>query len=203
MYPIYIFGTGGAGVSLVIWMIKKMVNPSYPIDNPISPEYNAHSQPLLPHWGFDNKTAEEILQGCPEQEQILHCEPNINTWGKTPTKSTIVIRADSKEELQKIAVLRKHKIDIYQNEKVQSLYESLLDNLYVTMTIPGAFNITFSQLASYDIENLLTDLCKFLGIKDLSAMPDVIAIHKIWQEGNDLLLNNYMSEFNLGEVPND
>jgi hypothetical protein len=204
MYPIYIFGTGGTGVSMLIWMIKKIINPDYFVDDPISNLYNAHNQPLLQHWGVNNDSLDKILSGAPEKERIVHCEPNSQTWGKTPPKSTIVISAKNTEDLQKIAVLRKCKIDIYHDMNLNTLYNLLLENSYTSMSIPDAFNMSTDQLITRNIEPLIVDLCSFLDVENTLAKSNIIDVHSKWQDGNELLFNQYMSKFNkIGEVQND
>lgn len=200
--PILVWGTKGLGCSMLIWIIKKLRDPKYFIDDPIDPEtFSAHRQPRTVHW-FGDVPLPEFIQnsGVPEIEQIYHCEPNFKTfnhYNKSPQDyKSIVIYAASVIELQQIAVLQKYK-DPPLDYSIQDLFQFLcIDDVYIKKGLPHSLNISFSEFFTDDITELLHTLTSFLEIDPTTCNFDAIkTIHYKWYCGSKQLLVGQLDKF--------
>ena len=190
-HPIFVWGGGGKCCSMIIWIIKKLINPNYTVDNPIDEFFTAHGQPLNPHW-FGEIPLDDYLNKH-HVEKIYHCEPLHVTWGKTSNYKNIVVIATTDEEMKQVAIFKKYKIKEFQNQDLKNSYHVIKKDYYVDKQLDGALNITVSDIFTKEIMPTIEHLVNYLNLpqKDYKKIVDV---HKIWYNFNYQLFISHIQE---------
>lgn len=196
--PILVWGTKGTCCSMLIWIIKKLSDPEYFVENPINASGAAHNQPMPEHW-YGNTLLEDVINGSdiPLFERVYHCEPTSVTWTQGLEYKSIAVHASTRKELQQIAVFQKYKnydhltttLDI----SIRDLYRVVESNSYVRQPKPGALNFTVGDINNKDIHPVLEQICKYLEIPVNTKSIDIITkVHSLWVDGNNNLLNKHL-----------
>jgi len=190
-HPIFVWGGGGKCCSIIIWIIKKLINPNYTVDNPIDEFFTAHGQPLNPHW-FGEIPLDDYLSKH-HVEKIYHCEPLYTTWGKTLNYKNIVVTATTDEEIKQVAIFKKYKIKEFQNQDLKNSYHVIKKDYYVDKQLDGALNITVSDIFTKEIMPTIEHLVNYLNLPQRDY-EKIVNIHKIWYNFNYQLFISHIQE---------
>ena len=189
--PIFVWGGGGKCCSILIWIIKKIINPDYAVENPIDELFTAHNQPLNPHW-FGKIPLDDFLKKN-HLEKIYHCEPLYATWGKTLNYKNIVVTATTDEEMKQVAIFKKYKIKEFQDQDLKNFYLKIKNDYYVSKQLDGALNLSVSDIFTEDIMRTIEQLTNYLNLPQ-QEYQKIIDIHKIWYNANYQLIISHMKE---------
>jgi len=188
--PILVYGAPGAGASIIIWTIKKILHPDYPVEDPIDQYLSAHGQPLLSHWFGDLDEMTQILSKAPAREKIIHCELNPKTRAYGQNHITFVVYFEDDLDIVQATSLAKRKIPKYIDFDWEDV-KSIVSKGLCSSTLPDALNIPFKQLFYGDLEILLNNIAEHLNVSNITNLPTLTAAHDKWRRGNQTILTNF------------
>ena len=185
--PIIVYGAPGAGASMLIWIIKRLCNVNYHIEDPLDELGTAHGQPLLSHW-FGDDTVFDAFKNEPEQEQVVHAALTSNTIGKLGEYCSFSIYFEDQIDVEETAVLCYNKIPWWQDKTLKEIAGHLMDNKLSHSIYNNCCNISVKTMFHSEAENLVDLVAQHLGINaqhDTNNYKLICNVIERWREGNN------------------
>lgn len=185
--PIIVFAAPGAGASMLIWIIKRLRNENYHIDDPLDELGTAHGQPLLPHWYGDDAVFDAFKHE-PEQEQVVHAALTNKTIAKLGDYCSFSIYFEDQVDVDNTAVLCYNKIPWWQDETLKDIADHLADNKLSHSTYSNCCNISVKTMLYGEAEHLVELVAQHLCINaqhDKNNYKLICNVIQRWREGNN------------------
>lgn len=194
--PIIVYGAPGAGASMLIWIIKRLRDATYDVDDPLDDLGTAHNQPLLPHWFGDEKEF-STLYNCPEREQVIHAALTLFTKDKISDHCSFSIYFEDDVDVNDTAILCHYKIPRFSRQKFEEIVNHLVyDNELSHLTYNNCCNIPLKTMLYRPVEDLLELVGQYLKVdpQNNSDNYNLICniVHK-WRVGNQEILKKHSS----------
>jgi len=194
--PIIVYGAPGAGASMLIWIIKRLRDTTYAVNNPLDNLGTAHNQPLLPHWFGSNKEF-DTFSNCPEKEQVVHAALTLFTKDKIEDHCSFSIYFEDDVDVNDTAILCHYKIPRFSNQNFEEIVNHLVnDNELSHLTHGSCCNIPLKTMLYRPVEDLLELVSQHLKVNPQQNIDNYNlicnVIHK-WRNGNQEILKKHSS----------
>jgi hypothetical protein len=190
--PIIVYGASGAGASMLIWIIKRLRDTDYDVDDPLDNLGTAHNQPLLVHW-FGNDKDFDAFKNEPEREQVVHAGLNSRTVKKLGDYCSFSIYFEDEDDVNQTAVLCYHKIPWFQEQFPNNTFDEIVKHLMHQnelsyLTYDNCCNISLKTMLYGPIEGLIELVGQHLNIDTQLSNNNYKLICNVvqkWREGNN------------------
>lgn len=191
--PVVVFASVGAGASIMMWTVKKILWPKSHPNNPLDHLNAAHNQSLY-HWG-GSESFNIFCEKVSQSEQVFHVEPLPQYMGPCQEYPSIFIHAHDKKSINEVSILTKKKLpDHYNHQPLELIEQSQIEKnnlLLEYVNQPNVKYFTFYDLAHGDLTKLLDQVYHYLNTSPSSSHDTIVKIHQRWREGNQRLWNSY------------